>query len=163
ALRKRCLAASGWLPADVVSEASMSTKAFATSFDRDGAVQAPWFGIASGVYFGKNNLASHSYVYDFAFAIDADNGYHVTWYDGQGLEYRASIDGGRTWSKDEQISDEANSGILAADRQGHIHLVWVGSYDIYYQRWSADTGWGAAILLTKEFSRGKQPAMAVDA
>jgi hypothetical protein len=169
ALRKRCLAQAGWSPPEAVHEGALTSIRLVPAYAPDGGLQtlASGYGAYQGIYFGKLDLFGQGYVRTMAFAIDANGQYHATWNNGEGLQYRSSTDGGQTWSKEEQLSDEAYGflqEVLIADGQGRVHLLWgtLAGSQLYYQRWSAASGWETAILLTGEFSSGNEPALAVD-
>jgi len=96
-------------------------------------------------------------------AIDSHGFLHVVWmlhdysprsqlaYSSRAVYYARSLDGGQSWSDfapiDEVESRQEHDGLqpgwgnVTVDHEDRVHIVWVGSADMYrYHQWSGDGG-----------------------
>lgn len=120
-------------------------------------------------------------------AIDSRDILHVVWilddysplsklgYSGRAIYYARSLDGGRTWSdqvcvdqvdgRQEDRVEQPEWGNVAVDGEDRVHVVWVGSGDMYRRhQWSGDGGvtWTAPqVMIRSGYYTGWQ-GMAVD-
>lgn len=122
-------------------------------------------------------------------AIDNLDHLHVLWmlddyapeaqlgYSSRAIYYARSIDGGMSWRDMIQVEGvdsrdpnhkgrQPDWGNIAVDGQGRIHIVWIGSMDIYrYHMWSDDGGvsWTIPRIAIKAGGYNNWQGLVVDA
>lgn len=149
----RCVNHGEWSPVTTLAE-SKTRNVFAPALD--GEPQIRWIAGLNEVTYGDekldDGLANPSQA---AFAIDAQNGFHVVWRRAGGdkwsIEVRASSDAGASWQIQERLTSPdavfPSSPVLAADPDGAVHLVWSEHGTTNYRRWSEPGGWSDAVSI----------------
>jgi hypothetical protein len=102
---------------------------------------------------------------------DSEGRVHVVWEDtrrgGRDLYAIHFLEG--QWTPEERLTrlpTQSLEACLAVDAKGTAHLAWSDNrndyYDVYYRRWTPETGWSAHERLTIDPSDATDPALAVD-
>lgn len=152
---RRCQTAAGWSPAELVTRTPGTRRQNFPVVAPDGSVKALYIVGAGDLYFEVIKLSDDVAAYRPSLIQDHAGGLHAVWTrqgDPFTLEYRYSNDGGATWRQAAQLSDAdtapGGTQALAADAQGRVHLAWVSlNGNIYYRRWSPDSGWSPTVQL----------------
>jgi hypothetical protein len=116
-------------------------------------------------------------------AVSSDGTVHIAWsdntnYGGSGVDsdifYKKYVPGSG-WTVTEVVSTESTEGCgsssLAVGSDGAVHIAWTDGTDydgsgsdgdIFYKRWSSDTGWSATEVVSSEStSSSHSPSLAV--
>lgn len=142
------------------------------TFAPDGSVQAVRFS-PNAIYFGNPQISDpfSAAIYP-QFVIDSRGVYHVVWgrvgkNPYESVEYRASSDGGKTWSAQTRLSDEKSKFVeyprMIGDAQGNLHLVWNADGGFYYRHWTPAEGWSDAVDIRATAEDGNLIGLAADA
>lgn len=142
------------------------------AFAPDGSVQAVRF-YPNAIFFGNPQISDpfSTAVYP-QFVIDPRGVYHVVWgragkNPSESVEYRASSDGGKTWSEQTRLSNEKSKFVkyprIVGDARGNLHLVWNADGRFYYRHWTPENGWSDAVDIRGTAEGGNLIGLAVDA
>jgi hypothetical protein len=116
-------------------------------------------------------------------AVGSDGTVHIAWQDwsdygaagtDSDIFYKKYVVGSG-WTTTEVVSTESTEGCgsssLAVDSDGVVHIAWTDGTDydgsgsdgdIFYKRWSSDTGWSATeVVSTESTSSSHSPSLAV--
>ena len=151
-----------------------------TQFKGDNTLAFTPDGQVRGIRFYPYNISfenqelgdAFSIATDPYFVIDPRGTYHVVWLRTgkkpyQSVEYRASSDGGKTWSAPQRLSDENSKLVdyprMLGDAQGNLHLVYKADGRFYYRHWTPAQGWSNAVDIRGTATGGNLIGFAVDA
>lgn len=109
-------------------------------------------------------------------AVGPDNSLHVVWIDkqpapgGPDVFYASSIDGGKTWSKSEDVSNTpggvSSNPAVAMGSDGRIHIAWSDTSsgeeqpDVFYAWKTAGKPWSSPEDLSKDSGFSELPHIA---
>jgi hypothetical protein len=171
-LFQRCQTNAGWSAPESLIQAGGTAREFSAVRLPDDSVRAIHIVGAGTVQFGETVL-SDDLTLRAELVADAAGGFHAAWArlgntgESNGLHYRASADGGLTWTNVVTLSttETQPDGLglnLAADPQGGVHLLWNGFDGTHYRRWTPAGGWGETARLSDEQTYGPNPDLALD-
>jgi len=163
----------------------------AMAIEKNGAIDVIWRDTTSGelrpdIYFNRSADSGQSWgkavdisntpgvCTEPAIAIGPDDSIHAVWVDTSSnggrpdIFYSSSTDGGKTWSKYEDISPTpgiSREPVVAIGTDGIVHAAWVDtssgeeSPDIYYTK-KVNGSWAAPIDISKSKKISAHPSMA---
>lgn len=127
------------------------TAVYSPEFAPDGAIRSAYEVPPSFIGFDGEELTLEGVTAGApAFAVDAAGRFHVAWAQfasqtdaPDGMVYRSSEDGGRTWSEPELLNEQVwLTHELVADGQGNVHWLAVNGT---YRHWTPSDGWSDAV------------------
>jgi hypothetical protein len=147
---ERCQVESGWSEPKPLADTDLHMTEAAPAFAPDGSLQIAYWA-TDGLYLNHDLiLKTGERLRNLHFTIDTAGGFHAAWQDevNSTIQYLFSGDGGVKWQPVESLAEFSGPGgfsnfELLADRQGGVHLFWMGQSQIYHRRRAPDGNWGA--------------------
>ncbi|NWG15489.1 MAG: hypothetical protein HXY41_02535 [Chloroflexi bacterium] len=158
---RKCQRGPGWSEPEQLNRTAFTNKRdYQPAFDFDSSMPMVNLVNAGNVMFNDAlDLSDGVFLGTFPFfVIDTDGVYHVIFVrqgNPYSVEHRYSTDRGQSWSAPERLSDDAFLGrgttvgpaSLVADAFGGVHMAYYAGRGFQYRKWTAETGWSAAVTI----------------
>lgn len=176
----------GWGPQEQVATSSASLGELALAVDGEGRVHVVWIQVQlfgrelryrqrDAMGWSSEVALNPAHTTAWSPVIGADRGgrVHVVWEDarlGETNLYALHCQAGQ-WTMEERLTrlptlSSPLEASLVIDAKGTAHLAWSDDRnehrDVYYRRWSPETGWSLHERVTVDSGDAQSPALSVD-